>query len=188
MAKSKRRASAAKEENRRRPNVFAILVLAAFALALVFVVLTFWETGGSRSELDRLTAFKKNGVLTFIGSGGDKLRTIDVEIADSESRRQVGLMYRKPLEDSQGMLFIFPVQGALSFWMHNTPISIDMVFADSTGEIVTIHRNARPFDQTQYRATSPAMYVVEVAAGFTDRYRVLVGDSIRWERTESAEN
>ena len=168
----------------KRSSAFYMIVLVIVLAAVALVVLSKWGNGEGGSELDRLTAFKKNGSLAFVNAAGDTLQTIDIEIAESEEERSVGLMYRKPLEDTQGMLFVFPQQDQLSFWMHNTPVSLDMIFADSTGRIVTIHPKTKPFAQTSYQSSATAMYVVEVDAGFTDRFGVHVGDKVVWQKSE----
>ena len=51
-----------------------------------------------------------------------------VEIADDEAERERGLMYRPPLEDDRGMLFQFPAATEQSFWMKNTPSSLDIIY------------------------------------------------------------
>ena len=55
---------------------------------------------------------------------------IDLEIADSEYERQLGLMNRKEMKENEGMLFIFPQQEYQSFWMRNTLISLDIMFVN----------------------------------------------------------
>ena len=168
----------------KRGSAFYLIVLVMVLAAVVLVVMSKWGDGEGGSELERLTAFENDGNLAFVGEGGDTLQVIDIEVAESEQERSVGLMYRKPLDDTKGMLFIFPQQDNLSFWMRNTPVSLDMIFADSTGQIVTIHPRTKPFAQTSYPSSSTAKYVVEVDSGFTERHNVHVGDKIDWKKAE----
>jgi uncharacterized membrane protein (UPF0127 family) len=82
------------------------------------------------------------------------------------------------------MLFIFPRQGAQSFWMRNTLISLDIMFINDQKEIVTIHKNTKILSDTSYPATQPSIYVVEVLAGFSDRHNIQIGDKIDWMGTK----
>lgn len=127
--------------------------------------------------------FQKEGILTFNdGATGDAITNIDIEIADDEAQKITGLMYRKSMEENHGMLFIFdksqPTQG---FWMKNTYISIDIIFTNAEKEILTIHKNAEPMSEVSLRPKEPAIYVIEVVAGFCDKYGVKEGDTFDFE-------
>jgi uncharacterized protein len=124
--------------------------------------------------------FKKDGELIFLDSLDNVKAKIEVEIADTEYRRQLGLMVRTDMEANQGMLFIFPDETFRSFWMRNTNIPLDMIFVNSQKQIVTIHKNTTPLAETSYPSTAPAQFVVEVLAGFTDTYGIQEGDKIHW--------
>ena len=75
--------------------------------------------------------FKKEGELYFVKATGDTIRKIDIEIAEPEYERTRGLMYRRNMKDTQGMLFIFDKPDMRSFWMKNTYIPLDIMFVDS---------------------------------------------------------
>ncbi len=124
--------------------------------------------------------FKKEGELTFVDSVENPIIKIDIEIADNDYERQLGLMNRQSMEEMQGMLFIFPQQEYQSFWMRNTLFSLDMLFINSNKEIVTIHKNTTPLSEQSYPSTAPALYVLEVNAGFCDRHNIKLGDKIFW--------
>ena len=124
--------------------------------------------------------FNKQGELSFTTSEGGIIATIDIEIADTDDKRQTGMMYRNKMAENQGMLFIFPQERYLSFWMRNTILSIDMLFVNANMEIITIYRETIPFSEAPHVSDSPALYVVEVNAGFSDRNGINVGDMITW--------
>jgi len=124
--------------------------------------------------------FKKEGELTFVDSTETPIVKIDIEIADNDYERQLGLMNRQSMEEMQGMLFIFPQERYQSFWMMNTLFSLDILFININKEIVTIHKNTTPLSEQSYPSTAPAIYVVEVNAGFCDRHNVKLGDKIFW--------
>jgi uncharacterized membrane protein (UPF0127 family) len=126
------------------------------------------------------------GLCTFVGSSGlwfwqvfyrvtagpspDTLYSTitELEIADTYSSREIGLMNRKNLCESCAMLFVFQKEEPQSFWMKNTLISLDIVFMDSTGIINAIHENTTP-QQTfpTYNSTKPSLYVLETNAFFS---------------------
>jgi uncharacterized membrane protein (UPF0127 family) len=127
--------------------------------------------------------FSKEGELTFTDSLGVLKSKIDLEIADNDYERQLGLMNRKEMKENEGMLFIFPMQQLQSFWMRNTLISLDIMFINDQKKIVTIHKDTKILSDTSYPSTQPALYVVEVLAGFADRHNIRVGDQINWMGT-----
>ena len=55
-------------------------------------------------------------------------KILTVEIADNDKLRGLGVMHREVLAKDSGMLFIFPRQKVLSFWMKNTFLSLDLIF------------------------------------------------------------
>jgi uncharacterized membrane protein (UPF0127 family) len=98
-----------------------------------------------------------------------KMVTLDldqVEIADTPATRDQGLMYRDTLCPTCGMLFVFPEEKPLSFWMHNTNVPLDIIFMNREGIINAIHRHTIPNqDAPTYPSKAPSTYVLEVNAG-----------------------
>lgn len=124
--------------------------------------------------------FRHDGELTFQTEDGKFISQIEIEIADDMVERAVGLMYREEMKETQGMLFIFPNEEYQSFWMKNTVLPLDIVFVNKKNKIVTIHHNTTPFSETSYPSTEPAIYVVEVNAGYMERHGIKEGDKISW--------
>ena len=91
-------------------------------------------------------------------------------------------MYRKTMDADHGMLFVYPEAEPRSFWMKNTPLALDIIFVDAKGEIVNIVKRTSPYSEDFIESTAPAQYVVEVRAGFTDRYGISEDDRISWRR------
>jgi uncharacterized membrane protein (UPF0127 family) len=126
--------------------------------------------------------FKKHGELEFLKAGNKKvIKKIDIEVANNDNERMLGLMYRKSMDEMQGMLFIFPVQEEQSFWMKNTYISLDILYVNDKKEIVKIYKNTTPKSTASLRSFKEAIYVVETIAGFTDKYDVKEGDFIKFD-------
>lgn len=135
------------------------------------------------SAAEKNIPFEREGTLTIHPSGQLPPVTIDIEIAETDSARSRGLMQRSSLPPKSGMLFIFDEESQQSFWMANTPLSLDMFFADSQGRIVKIAKYTRPQSSEHIRSGEPAQYVLETQAGFADQYGIVEGDSLIFERT-----
>ncbi len=125
--------------------------------------------------------FVREGTLAFV-RGADTLATIAIEIADTDSARTRGLMERTSLPEMSGMLFVFERAEPQSFWMSNTPLSLDILFVGADSQIVRVAKYTTPYSTEMIRSEAPAQFVVEVPAGFADRYGIVVGGQIIWER------
>jgi uncharacterized membrane protein (UPF0127 family) len=101
-----------------------------------------------------------------------------VEIADDETERQRGLMEREPLADDRGMLFQFPDVAERGFWMRNTPSSLDIIYIDPRGRIVSIAKNATPQSDAIIPSNGPASGVLELRAGRADEIGARAGDKV----------
>jgi uncharacterized membrane protein (UPF0127 family) len=159
------------------------LVLAVIVL-LIIVIFIYNSSIKEESGTVEYYHFKKEGELTFTDLTGNPTIKIDIEIADNDYERQLGLMKRESMGEMQGMLFIFPEEKYQSFWMFNTLFSLDMLFINSNKEIVTIHKNTKPLSEESYPSSKPAQYVLEVNGGFCDKYNIKVGDKVFWMETK----
>jgi uncharacterized membrane protein (UPF0127 family) len=128
--------------------------------------------------------FKKEGELYLIKSAGDTIRKIDIEIADIESERTIGLMHRRSMPDTQGMLFIFEREEPRSFWMRNTLIGLDILYIKEDGTIESIAKYCVPKLERSVPSKGPALYVLELIEGFCDIHGVEEGDRIDFKRTD----
>lgn len=115
--------------------------------------------------------------LVFVTATGE--HKFMVEIADEESERARGLMFRPPLEDDRGMLFQFPDVAPRSFWMHNTPSALDIIYVGQDGRIVSIAANATPYSDQSLPSNGPASGVVEIRGGRAAELGVKAGDQVR---------
>ena len=109
--------------------------------------------------------------------------TVIVEIADTDAAREQGLSDRASLQDGHGMLFVFDKPGHDGFWMKDINFSLDMIFADASGKIVTVDHDLSPdtYNHQDPRASqvfypsTPALYVLEVPAGFAAAHNISQG-------------
>jgi uncharacterized protein len=123
--------------------------------------------------------FRKDGELRFLDGRTNKVITqINIEIADDDAERAQGLMYRDTMAENAGMLFLMETEEPQTFWMENTIISLDILYADAGKRIVSIQKNCKPYSRDQIPSIRPALYVVEVIAGYTSKYNIKVGDII----------
>lgn len=128
--------------------------------------------------------FTTEGRLAFV-QDGDSTVTVDIEIADTDSARERGMMQRTGFpNDRSGMLFLFDHEQPRSFWMSNTPVALDILFVGADSQVVNIAKYTTPFSSERYESDGPAQFVVEVPAGFADSHGILAGDRVRWRRTD----
>ena len=148
------------------------------------------STGSDRKESGRSEVrptgpqFKKEGELYLVKAAGDTIRKIDIEIADIESERTIGLMHRWSMPDTQGMLFIFEEEEPRSFWMHNTLMGLDILYIKQDDTIESIAKYCVPKSDRSIPSKGPALYVLELIEGFCDIHGVEVGDRIDFKRTD----
>jgi len=105
---------------------------------------------------------------------------VSVEIADNAAARELGLMYRQHLGQDAGMLFVFKQPQHLTFWMKNTEIPLDMIFAGADGTVVGIIADAEPFSERQLSVTGDSQYVLEVNGGFAQRHGIKPGNKLQF--------
>jgi uncharacterized protein len=101
-----------------------------------------------------------------------------VELAVSEEERARGLMERRSLPEGRGMLFKFEPDQVITMWMHNTYISLDMIFIRSDGRILRIAENTTPLSDRIISSGGPARGVFEVIAGTARKLGLAPGDRV----------
>lgn len=107
---------------------------------------------------------------------------INVEIAATQVDRERGLMYRSDLDAKQGMLFVYADLGQRRVWMKNTLLSLDVLFLDTDGRILSMLENLPPCQKDPcpiYDSHAAAMYMLELSAGFIQQNHLKVGQKIR---------
>lgn len=135
----------------------------------------------AKEEKEEMIPFRKDGTLDLV-RGEDTYLTLNIEIADTDSTITRGMMQRDGLPDLSGMLFLMDEERIQSFWMSNTTISLDIIFINSAQEVVSIQKYTTPLSPDQVLSEYPALYVLEVMAGFSDTHGILEGDKIQWRR------
>jgi uncharacterized membrane protein (UPF0127 family) len=98
-----------------------------------------------------------------IHSGG-KTHRFTVEIARSADEQAYGLMNRRQLGPSEGMVFPFAPPRAASFWMKDTLIPLDMLFIRADGSVARI-ATAQPLTLEPVQVAEPVAAVLEIPGG-----------------------
>lgn len=155
-----------------------LLVLISLTLLLMGCRDDQSRTPSSPAEVE----FRKDGTLTFFRADSTEIITIDIEIAETEEAITTGLMGRQRLPRNSGMLFLMPQTRIQSFWMKNTPLSLDITFISEDRVVINTARNARPYAEESYVSGAPARFVLETPAGFADLYGITGGDVVTWSR------
>lgn len=104
---------------------------------------------------------------------------LEVQIADTEPRHVRGLMFQDQLPFDEGMFFMYEEAGQYSMWMLNMQFPLDIIWFDGDGNVVHIEKNVQPCKTALETMTctgigpqKDAMYVLEVTAGFVDRFNI----------------
>jgi uncharacterized membrane protein (UPF0127 family) len=113
-------------------------------------------------------------------SPSGRVGTVRVELARTPAEQERGLMFREKMGADEGMLFIFQESSEHTFWMKNTILPLDMIFADGQGMVVGVVRNAEPQTLTPRTVGAPSRYVLEVNAGWSAAHGVEKGARLRF--------
>jgi len=88
-------------------------------------------------------------------------------------------MFRDRLAPMSGMFFVYDRAARRAFWMKNTLIPLDMIFADASGRVVKVHPEAIPHDETPVPSGAPAQFVLEISGGLAARLGLAAGAELR---------
>ena len=109
---------------------------------------------------------------------GNGVHPFSVELATNDAERERGLMYRKSMPEGHGMLFDFGYPQPTAFWMHNTYISLDMIFIRSDGVIMRVAENTKPMSDDLVPSGAPVRAVLEVIGGTARELGIKAGDKV----------
>lgn len=138
----------------------------AFALLLVLAATPAVGGNCSESSVD----------IRLVNGGSAHFR---VELAADPATREKGLMFRAEMPRSSGMLFLYERPQRSTFWMKNTLIPLDMIFADQKGLVTAVHHNAIPHDETPIDGGDAVLMVLEINGGLASRLGISPGAVMR---------
>ncbi|MEM2918718.1 MAG: DUF192 domain-containing protein [Candidatus Altiarchaeota archaeon] len=108
---------------------------------------------------------------------------IYAEVAMTDEKKRVGLMYRENLDSESGMLFPYKNEVIPAFWMKNMNFPIDIIWIDKHKRIFYIHQNVQPCRAEiceVYTPEKPIMYVLEVNANFSYENNLTIGKEVKF--------
>ncbi len=109
-----------------------------------------------------------------------------VAVADTDAERAQGLMHVEEMDRFTGMLFVYDRPQPVAFWMKNTLIPLDMIFADAAGVVQKVHAEAVPGDLTGIPGGDSIQYVLEVNGGLAAQLGIGPGAELRHPSIEDA--
>lgn len=121
----------------------------------------------ARMQKDRLTL--------KTGSGE---HVIEIEIAETNEEKALGLMYRPTVPPNTGMLFPYATPQELTMWMRNTYASLDMIFIKGDGTVHRIEYGTEPLSERVIASQGLVTAVLELAAGEARRLGLKPGDRV----------
>ena len=146
-----------------------------FLFFIYFIILGYFFTHNATACSD--IKFAKKDIFIESHNNNQEIR-FNVEIADTDLKRKIGLQCRTKMELNEGMLFIWESEDFRSFWMKNTSIPLDIIFLNEKKEIVDISFNAKPFSLKSILSKKKAKYVLELNKGVFDSFKLNLKDKI----------
>ncbi len=108
-------------------------------------------------------------------------KTFNVEIADTKNLTEKGLSGHLPLASNEGMFFVFKKADIYGFWMKEMLFAIDIIWLDQDFKIVHMEKDVKPETYPKiFYPSGPAMYVLEIASGESDKLALKIGDPVRF--------
>lgn len=114
-------------------------------------------------------------------------RTLAVEVASTDAQREMGMMYRRSLAPDEGMLFVFPKERRLGFYMKNTYVPLSIAYIAANGRIVNIV-HMEPLTKKDHPSRLPVKYALEMPLGWFEKNKVRDGDTVGIPETVQAVN
>lgn len=176
---------------RKRQRILAlILVLVLLSLLFVLLAVEFNLFRLKNNSEKRKDNEETNLVHVSFHNGNQTLAQLNLEMANTTRERRKGLMGRKKLVTG-GMLFVFPEEETLTFWMKNTYLPLDIIFINKEGQVVNVEQ-AQPQPETAeknltiYQSQEPAQYVVETRRGLAEDEGIIPGVSFDWRSRKTS--
>ena len=153
---------------------------------IAIILLSGSATAQNYTAADLEAAFEKTNLV--ISSSGHACYQFETYVAASSEQRSRGLMFVRDLPEFTGMLFTYPRPAALSMWMKNTFIPLDILFFGADGDIANIVRDTVPLSLDSIAATRRVNFVLELNAGVTKKLGIDADSQVLFTTLESKED
>jgi uncharacterized membrane protein (UPF0127 family) len=136
---------------------------AAWSMAALGAVLsaTAWAQSGPQPRLPTTT----------LGAGMHK---IVAELAVTPQQQATGMMMRREMGASEGMLFVNDTPGVRCFWMRNTLIPLTIAFVADDGRIVNL-ADMQPQSDQEHCSAEPVRFALEMRQGWFAKRNIRAG-------------
>lgn len=169
-------------------HTFLLGVAASFAI-IVFVLLKVFLP--QKPYIKPLQTFVDPTPTIVLNKAQIGNTEITLEVARDPKTRAIGLSGRDSLPEMHGMVFLFDRENFYPpFWMKNTLIPLDFIWVDD-GKVADLTENVNPSpsgtpdsDLPIYTSKVPTDVVIEVNAGFIEKYNITIGDTVTLEMQE----
>lgn len=157
---------------------FAVLSMISTVVRLACLFLVCVVSASAQSEFDKAKLVFSNG------------KTMIVELADTPDSQRRGLAGRMHLGENQGMLFLFPAERRMSFWMKDTYIPLSIAFFDKDKKLMSIEKMepqslmAKQYKLKQYASERPGLYALEANQGWFEKNGVAPGTTFELNKLE----
>ena len=110
---------------------------------------------------------------------------IRAEVLTSSAAIERGMMYRDPLPQGRGVLFVYQKPAYLRSWMSNVKAPLDIVFLDAGHTIMEISAatpvcTTKPEDCLTYGGHHLEQFVLDLRAGEAKRLGLHEGQTLRF--------
>lgn len=102
---------------------------------------------------------------------------LEAYVARSEEERALGLMFRRDIDEEEGMLFMCDECAVQTFWMKDTPLPLSIAFIDDDGTILKL-ADLEPHDLEGESSDHPVRFVLEVRQGWFAERGIAPGDRL----------
>lgn len=156
----------------KKKTMYSIILVVVVILGALFIYTREPKIDSVLSEYMRY----ETGNISVFG------KDVPVYLADNPRIRTRGLSNKTYLPENEGMLFVFENPAQYSFWMKDMNFSIDMVWIDEEGKVVFVKEDVSPDTYpTLFTPTDPALYVLELNAGYARDLGLTVGTKVSIE-------
>jgi hypothetical protein len=102
---------------------------------------------------------------------------LTVEVANDYRERERGMMFRRRLGPDEAMLFVFPLDLRLGFWMKNCYVDLDLAYIRADGTIAQVE-HLEAHNEAPVPSHEPVRFVLELPAGWLKAHGVGVGTKV----------